>query len=175
MGDIDVVICSLLTHHLTDPQIVQFLQWTERTTRRGWFVNDLHRKPVPYHLFRLWAPFTNMASVRQERWGGVDPPQLRRGGLEASVRGRRTRCEGRLNQRISSCASVCWADQIGNSSQSIARVPASSLSLTRGSFMSFRRTVLALSVLLLIANFCGLGATASCRRPSGALQAHSDS
>jgi 2-polyprenyl-3-methyl-5-hydroxy-6-metoxy-1,4-benzoquinol methylase len=58
-GDIDVVICSLLTHHLTDPQIVQFLQWTERTTRRGWFVNDLHRKAVPYHLFRLWAPFTN--------------------------------------------------------------------------------------------------------------------
>ncbi len=58
-GDIDVVICSLLTHHLTDPQIVQFLQWTERTTRRGWFVNDLHRKAVPYHLFRLWARFTN--------------------------------------------------------------------------------------------------------------------
>ena len=58
MGDIDVVICSLLTHHLTDPQIVQFLQWTERTTRRGWFVNDLHRKAVPYHLFRLWARFT---------------------------------------------------------------------------------------------------------------------
>jgi 2-polyprenyl-3-methyl-5-hydroxy-6-metoxy-1,4-benzoquinol methylase len=59
IGDIDVVICSLLTHHLTDPQIVQFLQWTERTTRRGWFVNDLHRKAVPYHLFRLWARFTN--------------------------------------------------------------------------------------------------------------------
>jgi SAM-dependent methyltransferase len=59
MGDIDVVICSLLTHHLTDPQIVQFLQWAERTTRCGWFVNDLHRKAVPYHLFRLWARFTN--------------------------------------------------------------------------------------------------------------------
>jgi SAM-dependent methyltransferase len=58
MGDVDLVICSLLTHHLTDPQIVQFLQWAERTTRLGWFVNDLHRKPVPYHLFRLWARFT---------------------------------------------------------------------------------------------------------------------
>jgi len=58
-GDIDVVICSLLTHHLTDPQIVQFLRWAERIARRGWFVNDLHRKPVPYHLFRLWARFTN--------------------------------------------------------------------------------------------------------------------
>ncbi len=59
MGNIDVVICSLLTHHLTDPQIVQFLQWAERTTRCGWFVNDLHRKAVPYHLFRLLARFTN--------------------------------------------------------------------------------------------------------------------
>jgi 2-polyprenyl-3-methyl-5-hydroxy-6-metoxy-1,4-benzoquinol methylase len=59
IGDIDVVICSLLTHHLTDPQIVQFLRWTERMTRRGWFVNDLHRKAVPYHLFRLLARFTN--------------------------------------------------------------------------------------------------------------------
>ena len=57
-GDIDVVICSLLTHHLTDSQIVQFLQWAERTARCGWFVNDLHRKPVPYHLFRLLARFT---------------------------------------------------------------------------------------------------------------------
>jgi SAM-dependent methyltransferase len=58
-GDIDIAICSLLTHHLTDSQIVQFLQWAERTTRWGWFVNDLHRKPAPYHLFRLWVRFTN--------------------------------------------------------------------------------------------------------------------
>jgi 2-polyprenyl-3-methyl-5-hydroxy-6-metoxy-1,4-benzoquinol methylase len=60
IGDIDVVICSLLTHHLTNPQIVQFLQWAEQATRRGWFINDLHRKAVPYHLFRLWARFTNL-------------------------------------------------------------------------------------------------------------------
>jgi SAM-dependent methyltransferase len=59
MGDIDVVISSLLTHHLTNPQIVHFLRWMEQTARRGWFINDLHRKPVPYHLFRLWARFTN--------------------------------------------------------------------------------------------------------------------
>ncbi len=57
-GNIDVVICSLLTHHLTDPQIVHFLRWMEQTTRLGWFINDLHRKPIPYHLFRLWARFT---------------------------------------------------------------------------------------------------------------------
>jgi 2-polyprenyl-3-methyl-5-hydroxy-6-metoxy-1,4-benzoquinol methylase len=58
-GMIDVVICSLLTHHLTDTQIVFFLRWMEQTARCGWFINDLHRQPVPYHLFRLWARFTN--------------------------------------------------------------------------------------------------------------------
>ena len=58
-GDIDVVVCSLLTHHLTNPQIVQFLRWMEHTTRLGWFINDLHRQPVPYHLFRFMTRFTS--------------------------------------------------------------------------------------------------------------------
>jgi SAM-dependent methyltransferase len=58
-GDIDVVVCSLLTHHLTNSQIVQFLRWMEQTTRLGWFINDLHRQPVPYHLFRFMTRFTN--------------------------------------------------------------------------------------------------------------------
>ena len=58
-GNIDVVICSLLTHHLTNPQIVQFLRWMDDTTRLGWFINDLHREPVPYHLFRFMTRFTN--------------------------------------------------------------------------------------------------------------------
>jgi 2-polyprenyl-3-methyl-5-hydroxy-6-metoxy-1,4-benzoquinol methylase len=60
IGEIDVVICTLLTHHLTDPQIVQFLQWAESMARRGWFVNDLHRKAVPYHLFRFLVRFTKL-------------------------------------------------------------------------------------------------------------------
>jgi SAM-dependent methyltransferase len=60
MDQIDVVVCSLLTHHLTNPQIVHFLRWMELTAQRGWFINDLHRQPMPYHLFRLLARFTNL-------------------------------------------------------------------------------------------------------------------
>lgn len=52
---VDVVISSLFTHHLPDDQVVAFLRWMEAQARLGWFVNDLHRHPVPYHLFRLWA------------------------------------------------------------------------------------------------------------------------
>jgi 2-polyprenyl-3-methyl-5-hydroxy-6-metoxy-1,4-benzoquinol methylase len=58
-GEIDVVVCSLLTHHLTNPQVVEFLRWMEQRARLGWFINDLHRQPLPYHLFRLLARFTN--------------------------------------------------------------------------------------------------------------------
>jgi SAM-dependent methyltransferase len=58
-GDTDVVLSTLLTHHLPNPEIVRFLGWMEHTAQRGWFINDLHRQPVPYHLFRLWARFSN--------------------------------------------------------------------------------------------------------------------
>lgn len=50
---IDVVICSLFTHHLPDDDIVKFLQWMEHVTQRGWFVNDLHRERNPYYGFML--------------------------------------------------------------------------------------------------------------------------
>ena len=52
---IDIVISSLLTHHLQEPQIVDFLQWMESVTRIGWFVNDLHRMPFPYYGFKALA------------------------------------------------------------------------------------------------------------------------
>jgi SAM-dependent methyltransferase len=58
-GDTDVVLSTLMTHHLPNPEIVRFLRWMEQTAQRGWFINDLHRQPVPYHLFRLLARFSN--------------------------------------------------------------------------------------------------------------------
>jgi 2-polyprenyl-3-methyl-5-hydroxy-6-metoxy-1,4-benzoquinol methylase len=57
---IDVVISSLMTHHLEQTEIVQFLRWMEATVQRGWFINDLHRQVLPYRLFQLttrWLPF----------------------------------------------------------------------------------------------------------------------
>jgi SAM-dependent methyltransferase len=48
---VDVVISSLFTHHLPDPLVIKFLRWMEATAGVGWFINDLHRHPLPYHLF----------------------------------------------------------------------------------------------------------------------------
>ena len=52
---VDIVLSSLFTHHLTDDQVVRFVQWMEATAQVGWFVNDLHRHPLPYYVFRLWS------------------------------------------------------------------------------------------------------------------------
>jgi len=56
----DLIISSLVTHHMGDEEIVGFLQWMERTARLGWFVNDLHRHAV------AWYGFTAMAAIA--RW-----------------------------------------------------------------------------------------------------------
>jgi hypothetical protein len=51
----DLVISSLFTHHLDDDGVVRFLRWMEAHARWGWFSNDLHRHPLPFHLFRVLA------------------------------------------------------------------------------------------------------------------------
>jgi SAM-dependent methyltransferase len=55
LAPIDIVISSLFTHHLDDAALVRFVAWMEANARIGWFVNDLHRHPLPYHVFRTTA------------------------------------------------------------------------------------------------------------------------
>ena len=52
---IDIAISSLFTHHLVEKDIVQFLQWMEENARIGWFINDLSRAPIPYHLLNAFS------------------------------------------------------------------------------------------------------------------------
>ncbi len=78
---VDLIISSIFTHHLTDAQIVRFIQWMEQTAARGWFINDLSRGRLSYHLFRVlarlmrWHPFvvhdgpvSIQRSFRPEDW-----------------------------------------------------------------------------------------------------------
>ncbi|HZQ44364.1 MAG TPA: methyltransferase domain-containing protein [Acidobacteriaceae bacterium] len=59
----DVIVSALFTHHLSSPEIVRFLQWSEQTARLGWFINDLHRSRRAAFFFRFlpvifgWHPF----------------------------------------------------------------------------------------------------------------------
>jgi SAM-dependent methyltransferase len=54
-GPVDVVISALFTHHLRDGDVVRFLRWMEERAAMGWFINDLSRAAVPYHLFGWFA------------------------------------------------------------------------------------------------------------------------
>lgn len=52
---IDLILSSLVMHHLETREIVDMLDWMESNARLGWFVNDLHRQRMPYRIFRMLA------------------------------------------------------------------------------------------------------------------------
>ena len=62
---IDIVVSSLMTHHLEDAEIVTFLDWMESTARLGWFINDLHRERIPYYFYRAGRAAYDVASLCQ--------------------------------------------------------------------------------------------------------------
>ena len=93
---VDFIVSSQFTHHLSDEEAARFVAWMERTARRGWFVNDLHRHPIPFHVFRWLArgarwhrfvqhdgPVSIARSFRREDWqriiraAGLDPSETR--------------------------------------------------------------------------------------------------
>lgn len=56
----DIVLSSLVAHHMTHDQLVAFLRFMDREARAGWFINDLHR-----HGF-AWLGFPLLATLA--RW-----------------------------------------------------------------------------------------------------------
>ncbi len=50
---IDFIVSSLVTHHLSDQEITEFIRLMERTARRGWAICDLQRNRFLYHFIGL--------------------------------------------------------------------------------------------------------------------------
>jgi len=48
---IDIVVSSLMAHHLEDEEIVALLRWMEATAQVGWFINDLERSARASRMF----------------------------------------------------------------------------------------------------------------------------
>jgi 2-polyprenyl-3-methyl-5-hydroxy-6-metoxy-1,4-benzoquinol methylase len=74
---IDIVVSSLLAHHLEDGEIVELLKWMEATVQGGWFINDLERSEwtsrmfgwVRWHwLVRHDGPVSFRRAFRKEDW-----------------------------------------------------------------------------------------------------------
>ncbi|MBN8844707.1 MAG: methyltransferase domain-containing protein [Sphingomonadales bacterium] len=51
----DIILSSLVTHHMTSDQRRDFLRFMDRECARGWLVNDLHRQRLPFAGFPLLA------------------------------------------------------------------------------------------------------------------------
>lgn len=51
----DIIISSLVTHHMDEAERLAFLHFMEEQARMGWFVNDLHRHGFAYHGYPLLA------------------------------------------------------------------------------------------------------------------------
>ena len=80
----DCIVSSLVAHHMTRDQLVQFLRFMDREARGGWFVNDLRRSrfawlgyPLLASLMR-WHPIVRhdgrlsiARSYRREEWAPI--------------------------------------------------------------------------------------------------------
>lgn len=94
----DIVISSLVAHHMSHAELVAFLRFMEEHARIGWLVNDLHRHALSYYSFPLmaaalrWHPIvradgrTSIArSYRPAEW----PPILAEAGIMGAAVRRR--------------------------------------------------------------------------------------
>ena len=86
----DVVISSLVAHHMTRDQLVGFLRFMEAEARRGWLVNDLHRHRFAHAGFPLlaalarWHPIVRhdgTLSIARSYRPGEWPPLLDAAGV----------------------------------------------------------------------------------------------
>jgi 2-polyprenyl-3-methyl-5-hydroxy-6-metoxy-1,4-benzoquinol methylase len=48
----DIIFTSLFCHHFTDEELIKILKWMKANCTLGFFINDLHRHPVAYHLIK---------------------------------------------------------------------------------------------------------------------------
>ena len=92
----DVIVSSLVAHHMSHDQLIAFLRFMEGRASAGWFVNDLHRHGFAHWGFPVlatiarWHPIVRhdgtlsiARSYRPDEW----PPLLAEAGItEAKVR-----------------------------------------------------------------------------------------
>ncbi|HEV7343142.1 MAG TPA: methyltransferase domain-containing protein [Sphingopyxis sp.] len=53
--DWDIILSSLVTHHMSVAERTEFLRFMDGEAMRGWLVNDLHRQRLPFAGYPLLA------------------------------------------------------------------------------------------------------------------------
>ena len=92
----DIILSSLVTHHMTPAQRTEFLRFMEAEAARGWLVNDLHRRRLPF------AGYPLLATV-----AGVDPIVRRDGQLSVGRSFRRAEWQAMLADAVPESADAC--------------------------------------------------------------------
>ena len=89
-GGWDVVLSSLVAHHMTREQLVAFLRFMDAEAARGWLVNDVHRHRFAHAGFPLlaavarWHPMVRhdgTLSIARSYRPGEWPPILAQAGV----------------------------------------------------------------------------------------------
>ena len=65
-GTFDFIVSSQVTHHMTDPQLHDFLRFMEERALRGWLISDLRRAAFAYYGFPLLARLLRVHRIVRE-------------------------------------------------------------------------------------------------------------
>lgn len=92
----DIILSSLVSHHMTPAQRSEFLRFMEGEAARGWLVNDLHRRRLPFAGYPLLATLAF-----------VDPIVRRDGQLSVGRSFRRAEWAAMLAVALPDVADAC--------------------------------------------------------------------
>ena len=62
----DVIVSSLVAHHMSHDELVGFLRFMDSHAQRGWFINDLHRHGLAYLGYPLLARIAGWHRIVRE-------------------------------------------------------------------------------------------------------------
>ncbi len=92
----DLILSSLVTHHMTSTERTAFLRFMDAEAALGWLVNDLHRQRFAFAGFPLLAALA-----------GVDPIVRRDGQLSVGRSFRRAEWTAMLADALPESAGAC--------------------------------------------------------------------
>lgn len=63
----DIIFSSLFCHHFNEDALLQMLQWMKNNSKKGFFINDLHRHPLAYYSIKIITGiFSNSYLVKND-------------------------------------------------------------------------------------------------------------
>lgn len=80
----DIIFSSLFCHHFSRPDLLLMMRWMHEHSKRGFFINDLHRHPLAYYsikwltglfsksyLVKHDAPLSVARGFKKEEWVSI--------------------------------------------------------------------------------------------------------